>query len=130
MSGSIDRQIEIWKTGALSEIKPMRDLLETGNPRQALFWAHLAVEKAFKAHVTKATAKIAPFTHSLIRLAQATDLPLNSEQHILMAQLEGFQRTARYDDPGADDVFDIEVDEVELIINASEKLVQWLIQKL
>ena len=74
MGDGIERQIRLWKLGAIAELKPVKDLLATGNARQALFWAHLSVEKALKAHVTRVTRKTAPFTHSLIRLVELTDL--------------------------------------------------------
>lgn len=130
MDTSIERQIQSWRDGAISELKPMRDLLQTGNPRQALFWAHLAVEKALKAQVTKATQNVAPYTHSLLRLAAIADIILSDEQKNLLEDLNGFQQTGRYNDSQAEIGSDLEPGEAEEYINKSEELVQWLTKRL
>ncbi len=71
----VDKHIGYWKGGAEEDIAAAGSLLETGHPRHALFFAHLAVEKMLKAHVTKATGDIPPKIHDLLRLVR-TGRPL------------------------------------------------------
>jgi HEPN domain-containing protein len=46
---NIQKHVKYWRRGAKEEIVVAGDLLDKGHVRQALFFAHLAVEKALKA---------------------------------------------------------------------------------
>jgi len=122
--------IERWSKGALAETEAARVLLAGKQYRQCLFWAHLAVEKALKAHVVKAIDEDPPFIHSLPRLASLAKLSLDPAQEMLLDQLNGYQRLSRYDDPGSENVFLLDPCSVAELVDMAEELVHWLIRKL
>jgi AbiV family abortive infection protein len=59
----VGKQIEYWRSGAEEDLAAARSLLEKKHFRHALFFAHLAIEKVLKAHVTHETKTI-PASHS------------------------------------------------------------------
>ena len=56
----IDKQIAFWRDSADEDMAVARDLVHRNRIRHGLFFAHLAVEKALKAHVCRVTQDIAP----------------------------------------------------------------------
>ncbi len=54
------KHVAYWRTGAKEDVETARVLLERDKRREALFFAHLALEKALKALVVKATRDLAP----------------------------------------------------------------------
>lgn len=70
----VGKQVAYWRSGAAEDIETARLLLEHDRRRAALFFAHLALEKALKALVVKAPGDLAPFTHNLVILAEKTRL--------------------------------------------------------
>lgn len=73
----IIHQIAHWRDGAREEWQVATELLEKGRVRQALFFTHLALEKALKAHVCRHTGDLAPRTHNLVRLAEIAGLTVS-----------------------------------------------------
>lgn len=53
MDTNTQRIIDRWREGALAELDAAKVLYDSGLLRQALFWTHLAIEKALKAHVVQ-----------------------------------------------------------------------------
>jgi len=51
----VQKQIEYWRYGSADDMEAATVLLEKNKFRQALFFAHLAVEKMLKAHVARET---------------------------------------------------------------------------
>mgnify|MGYP001063169180 CR=1 FL=1 len=74
------------------------ELLEKGRSRHALFFTHLAREKALKAHVCRHTGDLAPRTHNLVRLADLAGLDLSAETRELLGEMNEFVLTGRYPD--------------------------------
>jgi len=71
-------------------------LLAHGRIRHGLFFAHLALEKALKAHFCRATNELAPPIHNLVRLAEGAGLILTPEQRDLLAEVNSFNIEGRY----------------------------------
>ncbi len=92
----IQKQIAYWREGASEDWAVACELVERGRIRHGLFFAHLALEKALKAHICRKTHELAPRTHNLIRLAEQTDLNLNSAQRDILAEMNAFNVEGRY----------------------------------
>jgi HEPN domain-containing protein len=94
----VRRQVEYWLNGSQDDIEAAVVLLEKGKIPQSLFFAHLAVEKALKAHVSKATEAIPPRTHDLLRLAELAGISLPSPRRMFVARLQRYCLEGRYPD--------------------------------
>ena len=123
----ISQQIVNWRDGAREEWQIATELLEKGRVRHALFFTHLALEKALKAHVCRHTGDLAPRTHNLIRLAEISGLTLQPEHTDVLAETNEFVLTGRYPDttyPAPS------LDEAEAHHRKSQEVFQWLIRQL
>lgn len=94
----IDKQIEYWVDGTPKAWRSVPLLRENGFYLEALFYAHLAVEKALKAHVAKVTQGVPPYIHNLLRLTQLAELEIDASTEALCEKLTKFQGIARYPD--------------------------------
>lgn len=94
----IRRQVEYWKASSEEDFAAAESLLEMGHWRHCLFFAHLAIEKMLKAHVSRKTNDIAPRIHDLIRLSQIANMNVNKEQKDLMLEFGVYQLEGRYPD--------------------------------
>ena len=74
------------------------ELLFTGNKYlHALFFAHLSLEKACKAHwINSGDANIPPKSHNLIFLLSQTKIELTDDQKEFLLELNRFQIEGRY----------------------------------
>ena len=123
----IATQVAHWREGALEDWQVAAELLEHGRARQSLFFVHLALEKALKAHVCRHTGDLAPRTHNLVRLAEAARLALPAAYVELLAETNEFVLSGRYPDtttpapsPG----------DAEVHRRRTEEIFQWLIREL
>ena len=94
----IDKQITFWRDGAQEDWAVACDLLDRSHIRHGLFFAHLALEKALKAHVCRATRDLAPRLHNLVRLAELAGLGLQPDQVDVLAEMNSFNIEGRYPD--------------------------------
>jgi HEPN domain-containing protein len=94
----IAKHIAHWMNGALEEIAVSRDLLEKNRTRHALFFAHLALEKALKAHVCRVTEDVPPRIHNLLRLAELAGLEFGEEESALLTEANLHNIEGRYPD--------------------------------
>ena len=92
----IGKHVDYWRSGGEEDIAAAGSLLETGHPRHALFFAHLAVEKMLKAHVTKATGDVPPKIHDLLRLAEIAGLSMPDERSRFLAEIQDYCLEGRY----------------------------------
>jgi len=92
----IEKHLRYWSEGAHEAMRSVPVLEDGEFWTEALFWTHLAVEKALKAHVVKATQAVPPYIHNLIRLAEKAGVQLTTEQQTLCEDLNLYQRLARY----------------------------------
>jgi len=123
----IIHQIAHWRDGAREEWQVAIELLEKGRVRQALFFTHLALEKALEAHVCRHTGDLAPRTHNLVRLAEIAGLTFSQEHTDVIAQTNEFVLTGRYPDT----TFSApSLDDAEAHQRKAQEVFQWLIQQL
>jgi HEPN domain-containing protein len=92
----IARQVTYWRTGSEEDWAVASDLVKRGRTRHGLFFVHLAVEKALKAHVCRKTQNMAPRTHNLLRLAAMAGLDLSEKHKELLGRLNAFAVEGRY----------------------------------
>ncbi len=123
----ISKQIQYWRSGAIEDWDVAVELAATGRTRHGLFFAHLALEKALKAHVCRTTGDLAPRIHALLRLSERIDLSLSESQRLFLARFDRYQLEGRYPDmlPVAPD---IETAQNELA--QAQEVFEWLIQQL
>jgi HEPN domain-containing protein len=99
VSIKVEEQVTYWRTGAREELATAELLLEHNRVNQGLFWAHLALEKALKALVTRRTKATPPFIHDLVRLAEMADIDLDAKQRSFLASCNRFAIRGRYEMP-------------------------------
>ena len=92
------KQIEYWSKSSDEDFAAAQSLLEKGHLRHSLFFAHLALEKMLKAHVTRQTRDIPPRIHNLVRLAGMADLSLEPDQLEFLREFNLYQLEGRYPD--------------------------------
>ena len=94
----VQKQVDYWTTGSQEDLAAAQSLLEAGHYRHALFFAHLAVEKSLKAHVTRQMLAMPPKSDDLARLALLAELDLSAEQKGWLRELNMFQVAGLYPD--------------------------------
>lgn len=123
----IVQQIAHWRDGAREDWQVAAELLEKGRVRHALFFTHLAVEKALKAHVCRHTEDLAPRTHNLVRLAELGGRTSTSEQLRILAKLNDFSQAGRYPEGVAPPPT---AAEARQYVDDSEQVFLWLMSEL
>jgi HEPN domain-containing protein len=83
----IRKQIEYWVKGAEDDLSTAELLIREKRILHGLFFCHLVIEKAIKAHIVKTSGEVAPRSHNLIYLSEKADLVFNSETEIFMGIL-------------------------------------------
>src|SRR3989304_586241 len=124
---NIDKQIRYWISNADSDIETAEILIKNKKYLHGLFWCHLTIEKAIKAHVTKTTKEIPPRSHNLLFLLKKAKLELLAEQVEFMGLLMPFQLEGRYPDYNPE-IPSIEM--VDTIFSQTKKLLECLKMKL
>lgn len=69
----IKKQIEYWAKGAEDDLLTAELLIREKRILHGLFFCHLVIEKAVKAHLVKTSGEIAPRSHNLIYLSEKAD---------------------------------------------------------
>jgi HEPN domain-containing protein len=95
---NIKKQIEYWINGAEDDLKTAGLLIREKRILHGLFFCHLVIEKAIKAHVVKISGEVAPRSHNLIYLTEKTGLELDNETEIFLGILMKYQLQGRYPD--------------------------------
>ena len=123
----VQKQVDYWRIGGQEDLAAAKSLLEKGHLRHGLFFAHLALEKLLKAHVTRQTKDVPPRIHNLARLSEIAKLSISSEQSSFLNEFGVYQLEGRYPDSvelNLDPVFAREE------ISRAEELLNWLIKQL
>jgi HEPN domain-containing protein len=96
MGINIEKQAEYWITGAAADLEVAEILIEKRRFLHGLFFCHLVIEKAIKAHVVKVTGELAPKSHNLIYLSEKSELSLGDEALEFFGVLMKYQLEGRY----------------------------------
>ena len=124
---NIQKQINYWITGAEDDIETAGLLIREKRTLHGLFFCHLVIEKAIKAHVVKQIEDIAPRTHNLIYLAEQTELDFDDSTQLFSGILMKYQLQGRYPDYNPVLPNQLIVNEY---FNRTKELLQWLKMKL
>ena len=120
----IDKQISFWRNSAEEDLAVARDLVHRNRIRHGLFFAHLALEKALKAHVCCVTQDIAPRLHNLVRLAELAEIDIQPAQVDILAEMNSFNLEGRYPDTLSPPPSQ---EEAQRYMTQAEEVFQWLI---
>ena len=91
--------IEYWANSSNRDWKAAKDLASSGNLVQALFFAHLVIEKLLKAHWVKDNSEdFPPRTHNLEFLLSQTLLTLPMEDIDELRIMSAWNIEGRYQD--------------------------------
>lgn len=118
----VERQVEYWRSGSTEDFDVAVSLTRK-HPRHALFFAHLALEKMLKAHVTAATKSTPPRIHDLLRLAESGGITLSQEQRDSRASLQKYAIEGRYPDA---QLAPLEKGEVQAALRTAKEILAWL----
>lgn len=92
-----ERHIQYWASTALDDIDAIDYLFAGGKYIQALYFAHLSLEKVLKAHWVKDNEQnIPPRTHNLIYLLERTNLELIEDDSDFLQMMNIYQIEGRY----------------------------------
>jgi HEPN domain-containing protein len=122
-----EKQVSYWRDGARESLRSVPVLEDGEFWVEALFWTHLAVEKALKAHVVKATNDVPPYIHNLPRLAETAGLHLSDDQLRLCDSLTRHQRLARYPYQA---VREPDGDTSRRLLREAKEFLEWLLTRL
>jgi HEPN domain-containing protein len=123
----VPKQIEYWRTSSDEDFAAAQSLLEKGHLRHSLFFAHLAIEKMFKAHVMRQTKEIPSRIHNLIRLTELAKLKLDEERKEFLREFGAYQLEGRYPDSVQ---MPIDSDFVRDEISRAREMLIWLKRQL
>lgn len=121
------KQIEYWIKGAEDDLFTAELLIREKRISHGLFFCHLVIEKAIKAHLVKASGEVAPRSHNLIYLSEKADLSFENETEIFLGILMKYQLQGRYPDynPVLPDI-----SKVNEYFEKTKTLLQWLKERL
>ncbi len=124
---NIQKQIDYWINGAEDDIITAQLLIQEKRTLHGLFFCHLVIEKAIKAHWVKKNNDVAPRSHNLINLSEEASLEFDSDSQIFLGILMKYQLQGRYPDynPILPDQY-----RVNEYLNKTKELLQWLKMKL
>jgi HEPN domain-containing protein len=123
----VPKQIDYWRTSSDEDFAAAESLLEKGHLRHSMFFAHLAIEKMLKAHVTRQTKEIPPRIHNLVRLAEIATLNLDEERKGFLREFGVYQLEGRYPDSVQ---MPIDSDIVRDEISRAKEMLIWLKRQL
>ncbi len=123
--------IDYWKTTAADDLEAIDFLFKGKKYVQALFFAHLCLEKILKAHWVKDNLEnFPPKTHNLIFLFGKTKLELSDDDTDFLQSMNTFQIEGRYPDYLAQLQKTVKKEETKKIIAQTQLLFECLHEKL
>jgi len=124
---NIEKQIEYWINSAKSDLDTAELLIRESKNIYGLFFCHLAIEKALKAHVAKFTGQIPPKTHNLFYLIELTNLDIEVTNEDFLGILMKYQLEGRY--PDYNPVIPTK-EKVSEYLNKTKEVLTWIERKL
>ena len=124
---NIEKQINYWINGAEDDILTAELLIEKSRNLHGLFFCHLVIEKALKAHFVKKNKIIAPKIHNLLYLSEKSEIEFDIEIKKFLGILMKFQLQGRYPD------YSPEIPDQNIVneyLIKTKELLKWLKQKL
>jgi len=119
----LEKQIEYWREGAVDEMEAAEGLFSLGKYRQALFFAHLSLEKMIKAHVAKKTKEVPPKIHNLGRLSEIAELSPPEDIARFLKRFDIYQIETRY--PGTF-ITELKKEKASAKLAEAKKVLEWI----
>lgn len=91
-------KVIFWKKEAQRALKVAQDLFKLNRYLEALFFAHLALEKMLKARIVRITKKDPIYSHDLVILSDSAKVKLTKEELNFLARVNVYNIRARYQD--------------------------------
>ncbi len=123
----IKKHIMYWKSSSQEDLEAAGSLLEKKHLRHCMFFSHLALEKAIKAHVAKQTQKVPPRIHNLIRLAEIGEINIDDNQMNFLREFGIYQLEGRY--PDSEQIM-LNESFVQVELEKVKEIHKWLISQL
>jgi HEPN domain-containing protein len=123
----IEKQVAYWRAGAEEAWDGACYMIEGGRFNLGLFMAHLALEKALKAHVCRVTQQLAPKIHNLLQLREMSGLSMTARQLDVLGKMNFFQIEGRYPGTGPSSPSRLMA---ESLMASCKDMFTWLIQEL
>lgn len=123
----IEKQVAFWRDGAIEAWGEVPGMIRRGRTSFALFFLHLALEKALKANVCRQANDLAPRIHDLAKLAHLARLSLSEEQLDVLADANPFDFESLYGDAS---VPPLSRQEATLLLGRTKGVFEWLISQL
>ena len=90
--------VEFWAAAARDALDTAEKLYATAKYHHALFFCHLAVEKALKASYIARHVELPPYTHDLVLLASKIPAVLPDDDLSALKEINTFSIEARYEE--------------------------------
>ncbi len=123
----LQKQIAYWINGAEDDLITAALLIKEKRTLHGLFFCHLVIEKAIKAHYIKIVEEVAPRSHNLIYLSEKAELVYDDDTQIFLGILMKYQLQGRYPDYNPILPDQHRIDEY---FNKTKELLKWLKMKL
>ncbi len=91
-----ERQADYWTALSARDLETAEILIGADRPLEALFFAHMGLEKALKARIVRATGQAPPHVHNLTRLAEVSGPGIPEDVLDFLAEMNRFQVHGRY----------------------------------
>lgn len=88
--------VRYWLKSSRLDLEAAESLFKSKKYTHCLFFAHLSLEKLFKAYFVKIKGKHAPYTHDLIKLSREVQLVLPFELESWLPEISTFNIRTRY----------------------------------
>ena len=123
----IKEHILYWKNSSQEDLDAAWSLLEKKHLRHCMFFAHLTLEKAIKAHVTKKIQQVPPRIHNLLRLVEIAEIALDDKRTDFLREFGVYQLEGRYPDS---EQIDLNESFVKSELDKVKEMFEWLISQL
>ena len=126
----VEKQVSYWKEVAADDWRVANKLIAGKETLQALFFAHLTIEKILKAHVCRRTQNYAPMIHNLLSLAQRASIVLSPERAKLLAELTTYNIRGRYPDMRGGHIEKPTLQYAKSVLTQTKEMYEWLMSQL
>ena len=124
---NFEKHVARLREGAMQALSDAAYLIKDKRTFLTLFAAHLAFEKAIKAHVAKEIKDIPPFIHNLPKLAEIGRIELTEKQRNFLADLTFYNISGRYQESVGKPP---PISEVKILMRQTKEMDEWLLKTL
>ena len=118
--------VERWVEQSQYDLDTARAMLRSGRFLYVLFCCQQAVEKMLKGLIVKKTGEFPPRLHSLMRLAEAAGLTLDSPRADFLGELSAYYIQSRYPEEIEAMSEQVTIEIASDTLEKTEELLQWL----